>query len=129
LIYFLDNCLSYRYAAMLHALEMGEVTSLRAHYPADTKDPVWLPDLGANGWTLISVDHAQRKKPEERRAIVASGALAFYLSKSFLTLLFDEQAWRLVKLWPEITKVAERPRDNGKCFLVPVRGGIEPIPM
>jgi hypothetical protein len=112
---------------MLHALNMGAVTSLREHYPEDTKDPVWLPDLGTNGWTLISVDHAQRRKPEERRAIVESGTLAFYLAKSFLSLMFDEQAWRLVKLWPEITKVAQRPRGGGKCFLVPIKGGIEPI--
>jgi len=129
LIYFLDNCISYRYAAMLHALEMGEVTSLRAHYKEDAKDPVWLPDLGTNGWTLISVDHAQRRKPEERQAIIASGAMAFYLAKSFLSLMFDEQAWRLVKLWPEITQTAQKSRGNGKCFLVPMRGGIEPIPL
>lgn len=112
---------------MLHALAMGEVTSLREHYPQDARDPVWLPDLGAKGWTLISVDHAQRRRPEERQAIIASGALAFYLAKSFLSLMFEEQAWRLVKLWPEITRMAERPRGGGKCFLVPVKGGIEPI--
>jgi PIN domain-containing protein len=129
LIYFLDNCISYRYAAMLHALEMGEVTSLRQHYPENTKDPVWLPDLGKKGWTLISVDHAQRKTPAERKAIVASGAMAFYLAKSFLSLVFEEQAWRLVKLWPEITATAEKPQGGAKCFLVPVKGGIEPIPL
>jgi hypothetical protein len=127
LTYFLDNCISFRYAAMLNALEMGKVTSLREHYPENTKDPIWLPDLGANGWTLITVDHAQRRKPEERQAIVTSGALAFYLAKSFLSLVFEEQAWRLVKLWPEITKVAEKPHGGGKCFLVNLKGGVDPI--
>ena len=91
------------------------------------RDDVWIPQLGRNGWTLISIDRNQLRKPEERAALRAGGAIAFYMAKTFDHLPFMEQAWRLVKFWPAITDAAERTR-QGQCYLVRTNGGIEVLP-
>ena len=122
--FFLDNCLSYRFADMLNALEPGTATSLRQEYAENLKDPIWLADLGKNGWTLVSIDRRQLKKPEERDALKKSGAVAFYLAKGFDHQPFMDQAWRLLKVWPAIVDTAKRTR-AGQVYLVKINGGIE----
>lgn len=122
--YFLDNCLSYRYAAMLTALGMGDVTSLREHFAENALDEVWIPALGTNGWTLLGCDRGQLRKPEEKIALRDAGAIAFYLARAFDNLQLVEKAWRLVKAWPAITETAERTR-GGQCYLVHVNCSIE----
>jgi hypothetical protein len=124
--YFIDNCLSYRFAPMLQSLDRGEVISLREHFPQDAADLIWIPELGRNGWTLLSVDHNQTRRPEERAALKKAGAIAFYLAKSFIALPFGEQAWRLVKFWPDIADAAEAAISGG-CYHVKINGKIEPI--
>jgi hypothetical protein len=113
---------------MLHALEMGEVTSLREHYAEDAKDPTWIPDLGGNGWTLITVDHKQLRKPEERKLLQEAGIIAFYIVRPFIDLDFSEQAWRLVKMWPSITQKARTTR-GGRCYLVRLNGAVDDYPV
>jgi len=126
--YFLDNCLSPRYARMLSALEIGDVTSLREHYAENLADEIWIPELGKNGWVLIGKDREQLKKPEQRQALITNGVTAFYLAKGYDHLPLNEIAWRLVRCWPMITAMAERSRKGG-LFLVQLNGKIEPLPL
>ncbi len=123
--YFLDNCLSPKYAAMLTALsEPGtDVVALRHYYPVNEKDKEWIPEVGTNGWILITKDRKQRSKPEERRALVENSVTAFYLAKSFDSQPLMEVAWRLVKYWTKITMMAEAAK-KGTLFLVDINGGI-----
>lgn len=111
---------------MIQALGRGDVIPLREHFPNDAADLVWIPELGKNGWTLISVDHNQTRRPEERAALKKAGATAFYLAKSFIALPFEQQAWRLVKFWPDIADAAEAATGGG-CYQVRINGKIEPI--
>ena len=126
--YFLDNCLSPKYAPMLEALAMGEVFPLRKHYDVKTPDEEWIPDLGRNEWVLIGTDREQMKKPEQRKALIANRVTAFYLAKAFDNQPFIDVAWRLVRYWPMITSMAERAK-MGSIFLVQIKGGIDPLPL
>jgi hypothetical protein len=38
-------------------------------FPSDTKDPVWLREVGVNGWLAITRDGRIRTRPGERQAI------------------------------------------------------------
>ena len=127
--YFLDNCLSPKYAAMLTAVSATDtvVMALRQEYEESTPDEEWIPKLGANGWVLISKDREQRKKPELRKALAQNRVTAFYLAKSFDHQPLMEVAWRLVKYWSKITHMGQNSR-KGSQFLVDINGGVEVLP-
>lgn len=62
--YFFDNNLSPYLASGMRTF--GEdVCHLTDLFPRDTKDPVWLPEIGARGLILVSHDTKIRKKPIE----------------------------------------------------------------
>ena len=52
------------------------------HFPADTPDSVWLADVGARGWLILTKDKQIRRRPAEIQAFQAAGAKAFFLSSS-----------------------------------------------
>jgi len=125
--FFIDNCLSPRYATILGALDHGEVTALRHHYAENAIDTVWIPELGEKGWILVSLDRSQRSSPPERSALQSSGVIAVYLAHAFDSLKLDDQAWRLVKFWPSIVAAARRAR-RGEHFIVRIQGKVEKLP-
>lgn len=38
------------------------------HFPGDTPDAEWIPEVGSRGWVLITKDQNIRRNPLERRA-------------------------------------------------------------
>lgn len=125
--FFIDNCLSPKYPTILGALDHGEVTSLRQHFPVDTIDEVWIPAIGSQGWVLITKDRSQRADPAEREALRKAGVISFYLAKTFDHQKFDDQVWRVVRFWPAICSAA-RGAKKGACFRVTINGKIEVWP-
>jgi hypothetical protein len=78
-----------------------------------------LTELGREGdWILLSGDHRITKRPHERQAWLGSGLTAFFLAKGWMTAGFHEQAWKLVRWWPEIFAQAERV-ESGTGYLIP----------
>lgn len=125
--FFIDNCLSPKYAAILGALDHhGEVTSLRANFPPDTPDVVWIKELGAKGWVLITKDRSQMSNPPERAALKSAGVIAFFLAHAFDHFLLDDQAWRVLRFWPAIAARAKKAK-KGDCYVVRIQGRIDPL--
>ena len=120
--FFFDNNLSPRLVAGLR--EFGEdVQHLREAFPPDTKDPVWIPQVAAWGWILVTRDKRVRSRPLEAEAIVRSGLSGFVFMQKR-----EPDFWGWVQLvvrrWREMQALAGSER---KPFLmdIPERGGIE----
>jgi PIN like domain len=122
--FLIDNCLSPKYAQILGFLTIGDVIALREEFPANAADPVWIKEIGLKGWALVSVDRNQLRTEAEKKAISAGGAIGIYLNKKFNHMLLSEQAWRLMKAWPAIVKVASS-AIKGSCYLVSENGKVE----
>ena len=128
--FILEHSLSPSLSEILAILEgpAGHtVDHLRRFYPQDTKDPVWLPRLGQDAPEVIvlTADPRISRSPQNRAAWLESGLTIFFL-RSFADLSSWEQAWRIVKWWPENVKEASGAR-RGSGFLVSVSGKIEQV--
>ena len=49
-------------------------------FPQDTKDPVWLREVGVNGWLAITHDKYIRRRPGEVQAIIDHRVGCFILT-------------------------------------------------
>jgi hypothetical protein len=125
--YFLDNCLGPPIAKVL--LELDEdVTHLQWEFPRpDTSDEVWIPHLGAKGWTLVTVDHRIRFRPPEAAALRAARIRAFFFFPKFATLHKLKQATHVLVAWPEM-KIAVDRSPPGTNFAIDPRGKVKELP-
>ena len=124
--FFLDNCLSPRLAKCLDALgaPRHSVTHLREMFEEDTTDPEWIGTLAKQGdWILVSGDMRITKNPQNREAWTRSKLTGFFLGKGWSNRPLEEQAWRLVRWWPDITKVAARVKPGAGFLVHPNRFG------
>jgi hypothetical protein len=55
------------------------------HFAEDTLDEVWLLEVGARGWVVLTKDKAIRRKEVERDAVIAAGIRMFTLSSANMT--------------------------------------------
>lgn len=55
------------------------------HFKPDERDEVWLLDVGRRGWLILTKDKAIRRRLLERDALIAAGAMAFFLTSGNLT--------------------------------------------
>jgi len=46
----------------------------------DERDEVWLPEVARREWVILTKDKAIRRRPMEKRALIASGARTFVLT-------------------------------------------------
>jgi hypothetical protein len=106
----------------LRALEDGYVVKhLRELFPVDTPDIEWIQRIASDpDWVIISGDIRISQNEFERRAWLESGLTAFFLAKGWTRLKLWDQAWRLVKWWPEIVAQAIRIKP-GAGFIVPLK--------
>ena len=120
--FFVDNNIAPAIARALHALadyDDHEVYHLKDKFDRATNDEVWLTTLAQEGgWVILSGDHRITKRPHERQAWLESGLTAFFLAKRWMTTGFHQQAWMLVRWWPEIFAQAARV-ESGTGFLIP----------
>ena len=113
-------------ANCLHALSEPdhEVTHLRRKFRADISDPEWIGSLAKEGgWVLVSFDKRIVRNPLNKQAWLSSGLTGFFFGKGWSSRPFDEQAWRLVRWWPDITKVAARVKPGAGFLVHPNRFG------
>jgi len=87
--YFLDNCICYKYAGMLRAIDV-EIVALREHFPENIADVELLAKLKDSGYVFITADRRQQTRRQEARAIVDAG----------LTAVFFGPFWSKMKMWP-----------------------------
>jgi hypothetical protein len=61
-----------------------QVIAFHERFASGTKDPVWLPEVGRNGWVLLTKDSRIRYRRNEMQALLSSGTRSFVLVSSNL---------------------------------------------
>lgn len=118
--FFLDNCISLAMARAVKELASAkgiEVIHLSDRFARDTPDPIWLSELGAEGWIIVSGDTRISKSKVERLAWHESGLTVFFLDDGWSSKNFWVQAAELVRFFPEILRVA-KDHPSGAGFLL-----------
>jgi len=122
--FFLDNCLSPRYAQSLHALSERDghrVVHLQDQFPRNSPDVTWLRGLGTEGdWVIVSGDTRIVKTPELKAEWARTRLTAFFLGPGWMNIPYWEQAVLLVRWWPKILEQSSLV-DLGTGFEVPYR--------
>ncbi len=77
---FVDRSIPRAVADALNIVR-DDVRWLEDEYQHDTKDTVWLPDVGSRGWLVISRDKKIRTRPAERQALLDGGVGCFILAQ------------------------------------------------
>jgi hypothetical protein len=82
--FFVDRSLGGRVVAdALRAV--GEVVEVHDdHFARDAPDQLWLAEVGAKAWVVLSKDDRIRRNPVEREALLTAGVAAFFLGRSDL---------------------------------------------
>ena len=50
-----------------------------AHFRHDTKERVWIPEVSALGWVIVTGDRRIASTPDERQAVIDSGGRSIHL--------------------------------------------------
>ncbi|MBI1903263.1 MAG: hypothetical protein HYS13_19350 [Planctomycetia bacterium] len=104
--YFFDNCVSYKYALMLRALDV-DATPLRGIFAQDAADAQFLAELQHRGFEVyISCDLKQRTRPVEAVALANAGITALYFAPFWDKMRFWLQAAWLTARWERIDAFA-----------------------
>ena len=99
-----------------------EAFALRDKFPTNISDIDYFTELGKeSGWIVISKDIANAKRGPERRAILNSGVLAFYLAKSVQKQSITEQAATILWQWDRL--VEQRKNNANGLFQLPIGKG------
>lgn len=61
-----------------------EVIAFHEHFAKGTKDEIWLKEIGANGWVLLTKDSRIRYRRNELQALLLSEGRSFVLVSSNL---------------------------------------------
>ena len=72
-----------------------------AHFPRETKDPVWMPVAAAQHWAVISCDVSVKRRPAERDILMSAG-VCMYILRGMLN--GDQIRHALVKALPAICR-------------------------
>jgi hypothetical protein len=107
--------------ALNPVIELGghQAFSLRDKFPITISDIDYFNELGKESdWIVISKDIANARRGPERRAILNSGVLAFYLSKSVQKQSITEQAATILWQWDRL--VEQRKNNKNGLFQLPI---------
>jgi hypothetical protein len=104
--FFVDRSLGGQIVA--NALrDMGErVEAHDDHFKADVADKIWLADVGARRWVVLTKDDRIRRNPMEREALRAAGVAAFFLGRQ--DLRGDQMAMIVRTALPAMKKALRR---------------------
>src|SRR5207244_1659287 len=100
-----------------------------ARFTKTTPDVEWTRAIGAEDppWAVVSGDGRILKNKHELAAVRATRLRFFCLSSQWMHMPIHEQAWRFMKVWPQVVESAMTSRD----LLFEVRGGkalkVDPI--
>jgi len=92
------------------ALRLAEehVIAFHERFSSGTKDQVWLPEVGRNGWILLTKDSRIRYRQNEMQALLSSKTRSFVLVSS--NLPGSEIAQIFVKALPRMKRLCQRQR-------------------
>jgi predicted nuclease of predicted toxin-antitoxin system len=106
LVFFLDRSLGKRIIAEALELAGADVRIHDDFFPQDARDEDWLPQVGENGWCVLTKDSHIKHRLVERTALMVSGVRAFVLVAGNLT--GPEMAAIFVKALPRMSRFATK---------------------
>jgi hypothetical protein len=125
--YLFDNCISYKFARMLAALEeFTEVVSLRDKFPQDISDVELFAKLKHSDYVFITNDARQRTREQEARGIKEAGLTALWLGPFWGKKTFWDQAKWIITRWPTIDGYVQGVA-KGTCSEVKENGKSRPF--
>jgi hypothetical protein len=84
-VFFLDKCLG-RYVVAEALRAAGEVVELHTdHFPQDSPDPIWLPEVGRKGWIVLTKDRSIKSNQIEIASLMQANTICFNLVSASLT--------------------------------------------
>jgi hypothetical protein len=95
------------------------------HFPPDSKDEDWLPEVGRRGWLVLTKDQKIRYHNVERTALMKSGVASFVMTSG--DLQGHEMANIFVRALPAMARfrikhrppfIAKVTRDGGVSLLL-----------
>ena len=96
-----------------------EAHALKNKFPITISDEEYFNELSKEkDWIVISKDVKNAKRAPERRVIMNSGVLAFYLSPSVQKLRVNEQTATILWQWDKL--VEQRNNNANGMFLLPI---------
>jgi hypothetical protein len=123
--YFFDNCISFKFAAMLRALDV-DATALKDRFEPGIPDEEFLRQLKNSRFVYITFDHKQKTRESEARAIMESGCTSLWLGPFWGKKQFWQQAGWLVNRWDSIDKFANSVVE-GTCAEINENGKARPF--
>ena len=75
------------------------------HFPHNTRDGVWIPEVAARGWYILTHDQKIRYRPLEKAAVLKNGAGMFILIGR---ASHRELAQNLINTFAQITRFIEK---------------------
>jgi hypothetical protein len=126
--YFFDNCISYRFARMLAALEEFEVVALRDMFPTDVDDVTMFRELKGSGFVFVTCDDRQKTREGEAQALHEAGLTALWFGPFWSKKQFWDQARWIINRWPIIDGYVKGVTP-GTCAEVKENGRSRPFPL
>jgi len=118
-VFVVDRCLGRKAvpdALRRHLRKAERVFHLEElSYPHDVHDDVWIPEVGAKGYVILTKDDAIRRRPNEQAALVAASTAAFVFTNG--NAKSDRIATAMVAALPRVREAVRR-------FEVPLLGRI-----
>lgn len=114
-IFFFDRSADLYIARMLHAWDReNSITHQDDDQRFSQDDPdtkiISLVASDSPKPTFITADEANRKRPDERRALARSGMNAVFLKSAYHDLDFHVRSWQFLRLWPQLVRDVSRAR-------------------
>lgn len=111
--FFFDRNIAKQFARMIDAFDSEN--TIRPHddmFDHKTTDIVWMESLGSddNQWFVLSGDTRILRCEKELLALRSSDITFFALARGWMNQKLEIQAWKLVKIWPDIVAEAKRTR-------------------
>ncbi len=122
--YLFDNCISFRFANMLAALEV-EAVALRESFDESVEDTVFLASIKGKHDVYITYDHKQKSRRSESLAIKEAGVTALWLGPFWGKKTFWDQAKWIITGWEKVDAFAgsvvpgtcAEIRENGRAMV------------
>jgi len=113
MIFFFDECVSPYMAAMLGQFDRDHEMRASSHYfDQGTPDTEWMPVVASwdNDVVVVSGDGRILRNKVERKVLKECGRSFVCLAPGWTKLPWNEYAWKIVKVWPDIRKNIEEAR-------------------
>ena len=102
LVFFIDHSLGQKTIAKALRDAGAKVEIHDDHFPQDTKDHVWLAEVGDHGWVVLMKDKNIRFNELERTTLTRAGVKSFVITAG--NIKGEEMAQILVNKLPSIVR-------------------------